>query len=99
MAARDALMKQIEAQCMPETCLKRGYSLPMVSLEEFFTNNPDDRSIGRSLSEHPGVNGFYKQLQSIRSRPEVQDVLVEICEVDEANSATWPKAERIYFVT
>lgn len=72
--------------------------LPIVSLEDFFEGNTDYGSIGCNLIEHPGPQAFYSHLLSLRSRSDVQDVLVEIYEIEE-DSNTWPFSERIYILT
>jgi hypothetical protein len=71
---------------------------PIVSLEDFFEGNEDLGSIGCNLVEHPGTDGFYRTLRDVRSRPDVQDVLVEIYEVMEGEDE-WPFSERVYVLT
>jgi hypothetical protein len=77
--------------------LNRGKALPVVvSLEDFFIGNDDYGSIGCNLFHHPGPQAFFDTLKSIRDKPEVQDVMVEIHEWKEQGEATWPFSERIY---
>jgi hypothetical protein len=66
-----------------------------VSLE---TGNEDLGSIGCNLSDHPGLEVFYRVLRDIRSRPNVQDVLVEIAEVEEQDGSMWPFSDRVYIL-
>ena len=68
---------------------------PVVSLEDFFTGNNDPRSIGAELIPHPGVNQFHRILLEIRSRDDVQDVLVRIEKVDDL----WPYSDVVYVIT
>ena len=75
-----------------------GNPLPVVSVDAFFTGNDDFGSIGCNLDEHPGPQGFYSVLRTIRQRPEVQDVLVEVSQADPEDSV-WPFSERIYVLT
>lgn len=71
---------------------------PVVSLEDFFEGNDDLGSIGCNLTDHPGTDGFYKVLRDVRSRADVQDVLVEIYEIMEGDDE-WPFAERVYIIS
>jgi len=73
-------------------------AMPVVSLEAFFDGNDDLGSIGCNLPDHPGVQRFNEILAAIRSRPEVQDVLVGIYEIVE-DDTTWPFAETVYVLT
>jgi hypothetical protein len=73
--------------------------LPVVSLEDFFEGNEDYGSIGCNLIEHPSPQGFFEHLLAIRSRPDVQDVLVEIYEIEEGDANMWPFSERVYVLT
>jgi hypothetical protein len=61
--------------------LKGQDPMPLVSLEEFFIGNDDEASIGCNLMRRPGMNVFYETLKEIRSKPNVQDVLVEIADL------------------
>jgi hypothetical protein len=71
---------------------------PVVSLEDFFEGNQDLGSLGCNLIEHPGTDGFYRVLSDVRSRADVQDVLVEIYEIMEGEDE-WPFSERVYILT
>ena len=73
-----------------------GVSSPLVTLEEFFEGNDDYGSIGCNLSPMLGPQFFYAQLKSIRLRPDVQDVLVQIIEVEEADNSMWPFSDTVY---
>jgi hypothetical protein len=92
-AKRDALEKTV-------TNLLRGASgrsIPVVPLDLFFEGNRDVGSIGCNLSPHPGVAHFHNVLTRLRSRPEVQDVLVEVDELGDAD--TWPYSGAVYVLT
>jgi hypothetical protein len=70
----------------------------VVSLEDFFTGNDDRGSIGCNLgSDQPAILEFYRVLREIRAKPEVQDVLVRVCEFDDPNS--WPFTDTVYVLT
>jgi hypothetical protein len=70
----------------------------IVSLENFFTGNDDRGSIGCNLGkEQPTISKFYEVLRDIRARPEVQDVLVRVCEFDDPSS--WPYTDTVYILT
>ncbi len=68
---------------------------PVVSLELFFDGNEDVGSIGCNLSPHPGIPTFERVLRSIRARPEVSAVVVEINQIDDS----WPFAHLVYIIT
>ena len=72
---------------------------PVVSLEDFFEGNQDMGSIGCNLIKHPGTQRFFEILRLIRERPDVQDVLIEINELDESDVSSWPFSERVYLYT
>ena len=95
-ARRAALIRTLREQGLPhEEGASGGGPCPVVTLEEFFTGNNDYGSIGCNLSEREnpeGPQGFYRVLKGIRARPEVQDVLVEVCEAEEE----WPFSERVF---
>ncbi len=95
MNQREVLIEKIRSQ---------GFSLspsflPVVSLEDFFEGNKDPGSIACNLIEHPGPQHFFEHLLTIRSKANVQDVLVEIYEVEENNPTVWPFSERVYVLT
>jgi hypothetical protein len=73
-------------------------TMPLVSLEDFFVGNDDISSIGCNLLEPPGPQVFLDVLRTIRSQPDVQDVLAEIMEVREEDETMWPFSERIYIL-
>lgn len=87
-----------------------GYDepLPLVSLEDFFQGNDDPESIAVNLlspdprlDAHPRLPFLYDVLKRIRARPDVQDVLVEVFEVETAlaDEGAWPFAEKVFFFT
>jgi len=78
-----------------------GQDEPVVSLEDFFTGNEDAGTIGANLNPPPGPHLFYESLKDIRSRPEVQDILVEIRETmeDDPDPSMWPFPDQIYILT
>jgi hypothetical protein len=78
--------------------LSHDSPLPLVTLEEFFVGNDDYGSIGCNLNL-PGPQFFYENLKLIRSKSNVQDVLVEITEVEEGDPTMWPFSDRIYVFT
>jgi hypothetical protein len=92
---RRILIEKTKQQGLPRT----GHPLPIVSLEEFFTGNDDEGSIGCNLIDHPGTPAFYDTLRAIRARPDVQDVLIEIYEVEEDDESMWPFSEGVYILT
>jgi hypothetical protein len=70
----------------------------VVSLEDFFTGNDDRGSIGPNLGEKQlPIAEFYRRLREIRSKPNVQDVLVRIYEYDDPTS--WPYTDTVYIIS
>ncbi len=93
MGDRESLIAKIEAQ---RSSASDGEVI--VSLEDFFTGNDDVGSIGCNLGgEQPAISEFYRVLKVIRSKPEVQDVLVRICEYDDPPS--WPYTDTVHIIT
>jgi hypothetical protein len=97
MDDRQQLIELIRQQGLPQPDGVRA--LPVVSLEAFFTGNEDLGSIGCNLAEHPGLPRFLEIMVGIRARPDVQDVLVEIHEVEESDPTMWPFSDRVYILT
>ena len=93
---RRALIEKIRQQGEPDPMQQRRG--PLVSLEDFFTGNQDLGSIGCNLFVHPGIATFYKVLREIRDRPEVQDVLIEITDLEETEGV-WPFSDSVYILT
>ena len=93
MSEREKLVTKIEQQAVPP-----GSAEIVVSLEDFFNGNDDLGSIGCNLgSEQQPVAEFHRVLKNIRSRPEVQDVLVRIC--DYSDPTSWPFSDTVYIIT
>ena len=69
---------------------------PLVTLEEFFEGNTDYGSIGCNLTKHPGPQAFYLVLKTIRSKPGVQDVVVQVTDLNEGDDEFWPFSDRVY---
>ncbi len=78
---------------------------PVVGIDEFFDGNWDVSSVAPNIVGygHPGLSAFYRVLKEIRSKPNVQDVLMAIQEcpfADEAYDADlWPTSDTIYVLT
>src|SRR5262249_15131875 len=69
---------------------------PVVTVEEFFDGNTDLGSIGCNLPQHPGLEHFHRVLNEIRFRPDVQDVLVRIYDIEDDD---WPFTDTVYILT
>ena len=75
---------------------------PIVALEDFFEGNTQPESIAVGLEPHPGLSFFHTKLIEIRSRADVQDVLVNIYDLtdivyDPENG--WPYSENTHILT
>lgn len=71
---------------------------PLVKLEEFFEGNQDYGSIGYNFYPYqPSPQEFYNFFRSIRDKPEVYDVLVELRPLEEADK--WPYSDMIWIIT
>lgn len=90
---RNRLLELIKAKGIP---VGRSPG-PTVRLEDFFEGNDDLGSIGCNLTLHPGVSKFYKTLAAIKSRDDVQDVLLEI--VDLIDEHSWPFSDKVFVLT
>lgn len=69
---------------------------PLVTIDEFFVGNPEPGSIGCNLLCSPTPDQFYAVFQSIASRPEVEDVRVQITAFD---LEEWPFTDTVYVMT
>jgi hypothetical protein len=94
VSRRNRLVEKLSAQRMP---VGQQHPGPTVSLEDFFEGNDDLGSIGCNLSAHPGVDTFYRLFVEIRSRIDVQDVLVEIKDLVDEHS--WPFTDTAFVLT
>jgi len=90
---RQELIRKIKAQ----GSLDGSTPAPIVSLEDFFVGNDDLGSIGCNTGH--GGPAFFAPLKTIRERPDVQDVLIEIYEVEEDGETRWPFSERVYILS
>jgi len=71
---------------------------PLVSLEEFFEGNNDGGSIGYNFyPDQPEPREFYDLFRKVRSRPEVAEVLVEVCQHEMPDE--WPSTDTVWVVT
>jgi hypothetical protein len=71
---------------------------PLVSLEEFFEGNDDYGSIGYNFyPDQPSPSEFYELFKQIRSRPEVANVLVEVCQHEMSDE--WPSTDTVWIIT
>jgi hypothetical protein len=93
VSKRDALLRLIADQQEDDPDIG-----PIVPLDAFFDGNEDAASIGCNLSEHPGMETFYRVLRDVRARNEVQDVLVGIQEVMEGDDE-WPFSDVVFILT
>ncbi|MFE0756043.1 hypothetical protein ACFW16_18930 [Inquilinus sp. NPDC058860] len=90
--ARQRLIEEISEQ------QRAGPIEIAVPLDLFFDGNDDRGSIGCNLGdEQPAIAEFYRTLSDLRRRPEVQDILVRICAVDDDES--WPFADTVYVIS
>lgn len=102
MGKREDLIAKILAQYATEG---RPEVLPVVGVDEFFEGNTDEYSIAPNIVGygHPGLTEFRRILTEIRSRPEVQDVLIAIHESpdadDPADAEIWPDSDTVYVLT
>ncbi len=71
---------------------------PLVSLEEFFEGNDDHGSIGYNFyPDQPAPSEFFEVFKRIRSRPEVSDVRVELCQHETPDE--WPSTDTVWIIT
>lgn len=70
----------------------------LVTLEEFFEGNRDFGSIGYNFSpDQPSPEEFYAKFRTIRARPDVSDVRVEISQHEVAEE--WPSTDTVWVMT
>ncbi len=71
---------------------------PLVTLEEFFEGNNDYGSIGYNFyPDQPGPEEFYRLFKSVRARPEVADVRVQVMDLEDP--AGWPSTDTVWIIT
>jgi hypothetical protein len=71
---------------------------PLLTLEEFFDGNQDAGSIGYNFYPiQPTPQEFYEVFKTIRERPEVADVRVEVW--DQVEEDFWPSCDTIWIIT
>lgn len=93
IAARDALVLAL--------CQRGGAAGPTVAtLEEFFTGNGDPGSIAASLRGAVPLSTFATVLHTLRARPDVAEVLVQIEPLIAGNypAGSWPAAGSVRVV-
>lgn len=94
-AKRAERINRIKALGLPSP----GRPFPLVTIEEFFAGNDDWGSIGCNLTPMLGPQFLFEELKSIRSRPGVHDVFVQVIEVEEEATEMWPFADRIWVIS
>ncbi|MGD1876406.1 MAG: hypothetical protein ACFB13_02775 [Kiloniellaceae bacterium] len=94
-AKRAALIVKIKAIAAAEGSNQEA----VVAVEDFFDGNDDLGSIGANLPSHPGLDRFREVFLSVRSRPEVAELVVAIWELDDRPNGDWPYAEKVYLAT
>ena len=102
MEKREKLIAKIMAQYDTDD---RPEVLPVVGIDEFFDGNEDQYSIAPNIVGygHPGLLEFRRVLNDIRSKPNVQDVLIAIHETpyadDPEDAEIWPDSDTVYVLT
>ena len=54
---------------------------------------------GCNLTEYPGIETFAAVLATVQERPDVQDVLVGITDLNDTVSDSWPFSDRVYIIS
>jgi hypothetical protein len=70
---------------------------PLLTLEEFFEGNDHYGSIGCNLPGEVYPQKFFEVFRSLRDRPDVADVLVEMKSWDDPED--WPFSDRVWVIT
>lgn len=102
LARRNAVIAKIMAQYDDGA---GGEVMPVVSLEDFFEGNWDENALAPNMVGYgrPPLQECYRILREIRSRPDVQDVLVAIHESPYADDPEdydiWPDSDTVYVLT
>lgn len=102
MDSRARLLKKIFDQGFRTPDWRHNEPPPVVELEEFFEGNCCPSSIAPNLYPHPGLAFFYERLKSIRERPDVKSVLVNIYDLTDIilNARDgWPGSECVHILT
>lgn len=96
---RTTLLRSIFAQGFRTPDWRHDEPPPVVSVHDFFVNNPDSSSIAVNLTEHPGAQFFYDVLSAIEARADVQAVLINIYDLDPIINGGWLYAENVHILT
>jgi hypothetical protein len=102
MDSRSKLLSEIFTQGFRTPDWRHKVPPPVVSLEDFFEGNSQQNSIAVNLDEHPGLEFFYTRLKEIRSRSDVQDILVNIYDLSDiifSSENGWPYSENVHILT
>lgn len=70
---------------------------PLVTLEEYFTENNDQCSIGATGTRDFTPHEFLAVLTELRARDDVRQILVELC--PPKTPGDWPSTDTIWIVT
>jgi hypothetical protein len=79
--------------------------LPAVPMEEFFTGNTDDWSVGRHMqtSREIPIAEYAAVFRTVRARPDVHEVYIWVNELpddsDPDERETWPQAHVAFVIT
>jgi hypothetical protein len=102
MDSRARLLQKIFDQGFRTPDWRHEEPPPVVGLEEFFEGNTSYFSIAPNLAPHPGLTFFYHRLKTIRERPDVDDILVNIYDLTDIildADDGWPGSECVHVLT
>src|SRR6267143_2586297 len=69
----------------------------ILPVERFFDGNDDPGSIGRNLTDHPGIAAFRDILTGLLQRPGIEAVYIQIAELD-PGEGSWPFSDTAFVV-
>ncbi len=70
---------------------------PLVTLEEFFTDNDDSESLGSYARDRFVPSDFYNALVELRAVAGFHEIFVEI--LPELSHSGWPRSETVWIVS
>lgn len=94
---KQVLLEKLKTMGIEEANFTYNGPYPLVTLEDFFEGNDDHYSIAPNLDNAE----LFTMLKAIRSRADVQNVLIEIDDASAGfqNTDAWPQASRVFFYT
>jgi len=89
-------MDKVKKKCLIESVSWQAEP-QFVSVNDFFSGNDDNSSIGCNLLEHPGIKIFNEIFTDLEKHKDVEAVYIQIAELDPSEDS-WPFSDTVLVI-